>query len=243
MTQSVFISCRMQGFFPGTLSLPAGLESGCSPLLQRGSPAELSTSAAAGTQNSWAGIPGWTRPEQLQDGISGGGHHTSLCLLLIWADFGSSGTGQDSPEGISCANKALQRLCIPSPKPGRAFPLCHLLPLLSNALARTCLPQHWQRWAPSPSPLPGHAPNTSPGVGIHRLSTGIYPLRDQSAGREARASKSHTRLGILPPDLRHCHCSLTLPWAAAATLGSHSSRGKRIWMCHKTSPRSQTLLL
>lgn len=58
-----------------------------------------------------------------------------------------------------------------------------------------------------------------PRGGIRRVSTGIYPLRDQRAGREVRGSKSRSRLRILLPDLNHCQHFLTLPWAAAVTPG------------------------
>lgn len=65
-----------------------------------------------------------------------------------------------------------------------------LLPLFPKNLARMCLLQPWQRWAPSPSQPPGNVPSTEPEVESAGSVLGFI----HGGIRGGRASKCHPRL-------------------------------------------------
>lgn len=168
MTQKhVYNHAGMEGFFPGTNSLPARSGRDVFPICKgEALPSQAPLQQGGripGLVQLTHGHPGcrWRRSTQLQDGISTGGYHTSFCLMFNCADISSvvwSTTAllasllptkpQTHPNSLSYTAETLHCLAARqlSLKPGQVFPLCYLLTFFGSSLAllRTphpCSPQ------------------------------------------------------------------------------------------------------
>lgn len=178
--------------------------------------------------------------QSTQDGISGGGHHTSLCLMPICADVGSWGTGQGSPDGISCANKALQRLCTTSqqgsshPNQGKCFlsAICfHCFPTTSPGCAFSSAGRDGHHRPHSPQdtfPAPTQRWN-SQGQHWHLSTEGSEGWRkSESQQISQQAVNSASRFKPLPA---FPHPAL----GCSSHSRCHSSHGRRTGMCEAGS--------